>query len=235
MAVYLGAASDGHVYHHARVLGLTKPLLALNSDTLVTAYNPETKANWDVPGIKNDPLWKARGNPDEDGQTNGYEFVKLRSGEPLGPDNFQLTDVPANDFELVARWFRSRLPANDGVGLSETWGYREGVTLQTSPIGTLPDSNPDKDGNFAAMNATHWITYYIAEHMAWYAAWRYTYIDSEPPAEPFIVNQFRTNTKVGRTNKATPFYEYPIDAPVLALVDPQHLEAGNIDWIRIVA
>lgn len=236
--VLLGAAVDGRIYQIPRLLQLTQPIGVLSSDTLRVAYNPVTQADWTVSGIKTDPEWLSKGNPDENGQTNGYDFQKLRDGEPLSENNFILTDVPGNDFNLVSKWLRSKLPTNDGAGEGETWLFRPGVVFNVSPIGTLPDSNADSLGNYPQMNQTNWLRIDVWEaRFPDFERWFHSYIVTDEDADPaqvcYIEDQFASNTKVGRTGTPTPMYEYPVGSPVLALVDPEYVDAGDVQWIRL--
>lgn len=238
MYTILGTAADGRIYQFPRLLGLTAPIGELSSDTLIVAYNPETQSGWTVADIKNDPEWLAKGNPDENGETGGYTFEKLDPGQPLSENNFILTDVPGNRFEEVWKWLRSRVPANDGAGEGETWRYRDGVVMAINPPGTLPDSDPDPDGTYPVMNALNWLRVDIYQRrFDEFERWRHTYLVSDPEASPaqvaYVPDQYAENDKVGRTGDPTPFYEYPVGAPVLGLVDPLHLEAGLVKWTRL--
>ncbi len=230
MFTLFGTAEDrDRANQWMRLLGLTKPLKELSSDTLTLAYNPATETSWTVQAIKADPEWKAQGNPDSAGETDGYTFAKLRAGEPLSEGNFVLTDVPGNDYERVAKWLRSKLPLNSDRGQGgETWAVREGVLWTINKDGTLPDSNPDAEGNFPVYNTNWWLRVDI-DYPLWFEQWFGIYIDADPNAS-YIVNQMETNTKVGRTGQGTPFYQYPVGAPVLALVDPAH----RVQWERLV-
>ena len=232
----LGTAINGRLGQWARLLGLTKPIGDLSSDTLITAWNPDTGANWTVNEIKNDPEWQSRGNADENGETDGYTFEKLRDGEPLSEDNFILTDVENNDFERVAKWLRSKFPQNNGGQFGVEWLWRDGVVFVVNDIGTLPDSNADAQGNYPIYNQQNWIRCDVWERrFNNFDQWYRTYINADP-GEAYVESQLVSNNKVSnRGGDDTPFYvfENPPGTELLGLVDPAFVEAGSVEWIRL--
>lgn len=214
--LYGFAADMDRVRQWGRILGLTRPLKELSSDTLQPGHNPATGQNWTVAEIKADPEWIARGNTGEDGTTNGYTFTKLREAEPLSEDNFILTDVPSRDYELVAKWLRSKLPDNAGTSVrGEDWDIRRGMLVDIIDPGEVPDSDPDANGNFPVVNKHFWITVNLFAPFP-FDQWGGQYAS-------FVAATLDANHKVSnRGNSDTPIYVLESSPGVLAM--------GLIDW-----